>query len=170
MEALRTTPGEMRADTDRKPHPAKAGLLAGRCVETAHFRQHKAHAWAGLLLSLVAGAGLNGWAQTVGGPKIPLSDLADMSLEDLTKMEVTSVSKHKEKLADAPAAIFVITQDDIHRSGVTTIAEALRLAPGLEVRRGDGPDGAITCRGFSSVLSDKRHVGDHCPSGSYPPV
>ena len=128
MEALRTTPGEMRADTDRKQHPAKAGLLAGRCVETAHFRQHKAHAWAGLLLSLVAGAGLNGWAQTVGGPKIPLSDLADMSLEDLTKMEVTSVSKHKEKLADAPAAIFVITQDDIHRSGVTTIAEALRLA------------------------------------------
>ena len=155
MEALRTTPGEMRADTDRKQHPAKAGLLAGRCVETAHFRQHKAHAWAGLLLSLVAGAGLNGWAQTVGGPKIPLSDLADMSLEDLTKMEVTSVSKHKEKLADAPAAIFVITQDDIHRSGVTTIAEALRLAPGLEVGRVDGHEWAITSRGFNSLFANK---------------
>ncbi len=114
-----------------------------------------ARTWAGIIVSLLAGASLNGWAQTVGGPKSPLSDLAEMSLEDLTKLEVTSVSKHKEKLVDAPAAIFVITQEDIRRSGVTTIAEALRLAPGLEVARVDAHDWAITSRGFNSVFANK---------------
>src|SRR5258706_10809278 len=89
-----------------------------------------------LLLSLAAvpvgwagDAGTNAESATVSSQKPRLSDLAAMSLEDLTRLEVTSVSKHKEKLTDAPAAVYVITGEDIRRSGVTSIAEALRMAP-----------------------------------------
>jgi len=53
-----------------------------------------------------------------------------MSMEDLMNMQVTSVSKRTQKVADAAAAIFVITQEDIRRSGATSIPEALRLVPG----------------------------------------
>ncbi len=54
------------------------------------------------------------------------TDLTELSLEELMNIEITSVSKKPEKLADAAAAIFVITQEDIRRSGVTSIPEALR--------------------------------------------
>src|SRR5438445_3384179 len=60
-------------------------------------------------------------------------DVMEMDLESLMNMKVTSVSKRPEKLSDAAAAIYVITQEDIRRSGVTSIPEALRLAPGMEV-------------------------------------
>jgi len=79
-----------------------------------------------------------------------------MSLEGSDKDRgVTSVSKHTEKLSEAPAAIFVITQEDIRRSGATTIAEALRLAPGLEVARVDSHDWAISSRGFNELYANK---------------
>lgn len=78
-----------------------------------------------------------------------------MSLEDLTQIEVTSVTKHSETLLDAPAAIFVITQDDIRRSGATTIADALRLAPGLEVAKVGAHDWAISSRGFNELYANK---------------
>ena len=108
-----------------------------------------------LLCCCLAGIAVSGWSQAIETSKSRLSDLADMSLEDLTKIEVTSVSKHKEKLTDAPAAIAVITQEDIRRSGVTTIAEALRLAPGLEVARVDAHDWAISSRGFNELYANK---------------
>src|SRR2546430_17253772 len=60
-------------------------------------------------------------------------ELAELSLEQLANLEITSVSKKPERLADAPASIFVITAEDIRRSGVTSIPEALRLAPNLQV-------------------------------------
>src|SRR5688572_25023880 len=63
------------------------------------------------------------------------SGLADLSLEQLANIEVTSVSKRVERLTDAPASIFVITNDDIRRAGVRTLPEALRLAPNLQVAR-----------------------------------
>src|SRR5437773_1780956 len=56
-------------------------------------------------------------------------DVMDMSIEELMKIQVTSVSKKREQLSDAASAIQVITQEDIRRSGVTTIPEALRLSP-----------------------------------------
>jgi len=62
-------------------------------------------------------------------------DLMEMSIEDLMKIEITSVSKKAQKISDAAAAIFVITQEDIRRSGVTNIPDALRMAPGVEVAR-----------------------------------
>src|SRR5258708_1965374 len=73
-------------------------------------------------------------------------DVTAMSMEDLMNMQVTSVSKRTQKVADAAAAIFVITQEDIRRSGATSIPEALRLAPGLEVARIDQNKLAIGSR------------------------
>jgi iron complex outermembrane recepter protein len=79
--------------------------------------------------------------------------LKQMSLEQLGDVEVTTVSKEPVKLARTPAAIYVITQDDIQRSGATSIPEALRLAPGVEVARIDSVKWAVGIRGFGSRLS-----------------
>jgi iron complex outermembrane receptor protein len=78
-----------------------------------------------------------------------------MSLEDLSNIRVSSVSKHEERIADAPAAIFVITGEDIRRSGVTSIPEALRLAPGMEVARLDSHNWAVSSRGFNDLYANK---------------
>src|SRR5207248_667596 len=59
-------------------------------------------------------------------------DLTGRSLEELMNTEVTTGARHPEKVSGSPAAISVITQEDIRRSGVITLPEALRLAPGLE--------------------------------------
>jgi iron complex outermembrane receptor protein len=83
------------------------------------------------------------------------SDLGSMSLEDLMNIEVTSVSKKPQKLSDAAAAVYVITQDEIRRSGLTSIPELLRLVPGLEVANIDSQRWAITARGFNSRYSNK---------------
>lgn len=90
-----------------------------------------------------------GWSQ------LQAKDLTDLSLEDLMHIEVTSVSKKGEQLSDAPAAIFVITQEDIRRSGVTSIPEALRMAPGVEVARIDANKWAVSARGFNSRFATK---------------
>jgi iron complex outermembrane receptor protein len=82
-------------------------------------------------------------------------DLLALSLEELADLRVTSVSRVEERLADAPAAVFVITRDELRRSGVTTIAEALRLAPGVEVARRDAHSWSIALRGFNSDLANK---------------
>jgi len=68
-------------------------------------------------------------------------------------VEVTSVAKKEQRVAETAAAIFVITQEDIRRSGVTSIPEALRLAPGVEVSRIDANKWSIGVRGFGSRLS-----------------
>jgi iron complex outermembrane recepter protein len=83
------------------------------------------------------------------------TDLMDTDLEDLMKMQVSSVSRKTEKLTDAASAIFVITQEDIRRSGVTSIPEALRLSPGLEVARQDAHTWAISSRGFNDEFASK---------------
>jgi len=89
-------------------------------------------------------------------------------------MQVTSVSKRTQKVADAAAAVFVITQEDIRRSGATSIPEALRLVPGLEVARIDSNKWAIASRGFNGrfdnkllVLIDGRSVYTPLFSGVY---
>jgi len=66
------------------------------------------------------------------------AELKAMSLEELSQIEVTTPSKAPVKAFQTPAAIYVITGEDIRRSGATTIPEALRLAPGVEVARVDG--------------------------------
>jgi iron complex outermembrane receptor protein len=79
--------------------------------------------------------------------------LKGLSLEQLGNIEVTTVSKDPVKVMRTPAAIYVITQEDIRRSGVTSLPEALRLAPGVEVARIDSVKWAIGIRGFQSRLS-----------------
>src|SRR5688572_21838716 len=86
------------------------------------------------------------------------SNLADLSLEELASIRVTSVSKRSERLADAAAAVYVITADDIRRSGATTLPEVLRLAPNLQVARADAAQYAISARGYNSTLANKMLV------------
>jgi len=82
-------------------------------------------------------------------------DLTQLSLEELQNIEVTSVSKAPEPRGGAPAAIAVITNDDIRRSGVTSIPDALRMAPGLHVGRFSAHEWGVSSRGFSSLNSGK---------------
>ena len=81
--------------------------------------------------------------------------LLELSIEELGEIEVTSASRRAEPLAATAAAIFVITAEDIRRSGATSIPEALRLAPGLQVARIDSRRWAITARGFGGEFSNK---------------
>jgi iron complex outermembrane recepter protein len=102
------------------------------------------------------------------------NDLTDLSLEDLMNVEVTSVSKKKESVADAPAAVTVISQDDIERSGFSTIPETLRLVPGMDVARINDRSWAISARGLNDqfanqllVLQDGRSLFSPITGGVY---
>src|ERR1700694_1197310 len=125
-----------------------------------------------LCLLSVLGVFLTVTTSAQNQPNIP--DVPAITLEDLMNLQVTSVSKRAQKLADAAAAIFVITQDDIRRSGASSIPEALRMAPGLEVARIDENKWAIGSRGFNGrfdnkllVLIDGRSVYTPLFSGVY---
>lgn len=83
-------------------------------------------------------------------------DLTRLSLEELSMVEVTSVSMRPEVLAEAAAAIFVISADDIRRSGATSLPEALRLAPNLNVQRVNAVDYAISARGFNGFETSNK--------------
>ncbi len=83
------------------------------------------------------------------------NELINLSVEDLLNIEVVSVAKKAKSLNDSPAAIFVITQDDIKRIGATSVPEALRLAPGLDVARIDSNKWAISARGFNGRFANK---------------
>jgi iron complex outermembrane receptor protein len=82
-------------------------------------------------------------------------DLTDLKIEDLMNVHVTSASKKEQKLSRVPAAIFVITQEDIHRSGATNIPDLLRIVPGLEVAQINSSTWAISARGFNGQYSNK---------------
>ena len=82
-------------------------------------------------------------------------NLKDLSLDQLMNVEVTSVSRHPEKLLQTASAIQVITREDIRRSGATSIPEALRLADNLEVAQKNSHDWAISARGFNTALANK---------------
>lgn len=89
-----------------------------------------------------------------------ISELGSLSIEDLANVEITSVSKRPEPLASAPAAIYVISNDDIRASGAITLPDALRLAPNLQVARVNASTYGITARGFnqSSATANKMQV------------
>src|SRR5580704_10973446 len=85
----------------------------------------------------------------------PAADVANMTLEDLMNVQVTSVSKNEQKLSQTGAAIYVISQEDIRRSGATNIPDLLRQAPGVDVAQIDANTYAISIRGFNDRLADK---------------
>jgi iron complex outermembrane recepter protein len=117
---------------------AAHGSKSGRCAILACYA-------GGLLCAALA---LPATARTA-------TEFADLSIEELAKIPVISVSKKFEPLAGAPAAVFVITADDIRRAGATTLPEALRLAPNLQVARANARNYAISARGFGNVFSNK---------------
>jgi iron complex outermembrane receptor protein len=87
--------------------------------------------------------------------EVSTSSLKMLSVEDLMNVEVTSVTRHPQKLLDSASAIQVITQEDIRRSGATSIPEALRLADNLQVAQKNSHDWAISARGFNTDLANK---------------
>jgi len=84
--------------------------------------------------------------------------LKALSLEELSQIEVTSPGKKVEKLSNVAAAIFVITQDEIRRTGVRNIPEALRLATGLQVAMFNNGSWPISARGFNTTAANKIQV------------
>ena len=82
-------------------------------------------------------------------------DLTEVNLEDLMNLRVTSVSKHEQKLSRVAAAIFVIRQEDIRRSGATNLPDLLRMVPGVNVERIDANAWAISVRGFNARYANK---------------
>ena len=83
------------------------------------------------------------------------SGLAALSMEDLMNIQVTSASKKQQKLSDVPSAIFVITQEDIRRSGAMSIPDLLRMVPGLDVAQINANTWAVSARGFNLQFANK---------------
>ncbi|MGB2590412.1 MAG: TonB-dependent receptor [Candidatus Acidiferrum sp.] len=113
-------------------------------------------------------------AQATDGSQPASDNLKQLSLEQLGNVEVTTASKEPEKIWQTPAAVYVLTQEDIRRSGATSIPEVLRLVPGVEVARIDSDHWAIGIRGFGGefsksllVLIDGRSVYTPLFSGVY---
>jgi iron complex outermembrane receptor protein len=90
-----------------------------------------------------------------GQQRDTLGALKELTIEQLMNLEVTSVSRRPERLAQAASAIQVITQEDIRRSGATSLPEALRLASNLQVAQVDSRQWAISARGFNSTTANK---------------
>src|SRR5438105_787626 len=84
-----------------------------------------------------------------------MEQLKQLPLEELLKVEVTTVAKRAERLVDSPSAVQVITAEDIRRSGASSLPEVLRLAPNLQVAQVDSRQWAISARGFNSGTADK---------------
>lgn len=82
-------------------------------------------------------------------------NIMDLSLEDLGNLQITSVARRPQSTLEAPAAIYIITAEDIRRSGATSLPEILRLAPNLQVARIDSVQYAISARGFNNAIGNK---------------
>jgi iron complex outermembrane recepter protein len=82
-------------------------------------------------------------------------DLATASLEDLMNIEITSAGRKEERAEDVSAAVYVITRDDIRRSGMTSVPEVLRLVPGVQVAQINANKWAVSVRGFNNLSSTK---------------
>ncbi|MGZ4969342.1 MAG: TonB-dependent receptor plug domain-containing protein [Methylobacter sp.] len=104
----------------------------------------------------------------------PETEVADLSLEELMDVKIYSAAKKEQAMSDTAAAAFVISQEDIRRSGATSIPDALRMAPGVQVAQINAHDWAISIRGFNDrfsnkllVLVDGRTVYSPLFSGTY---
>ncbi len=105
-----------------------------------------------LLVTLIAMVGVQSTLALAQGTT---ADLTQLSLEELMQIEVTSVAKQEQRQFDAPAAVSVVTQEDIRRSGATSIPEALRMVPGVQVARVNANTWAISIRGFNNQFANK---------------
>ncbi len=112
------------------------------------MRSRFACALAGLVVVVVPSL-----AMAQEGTQAP--SLAEMDIEALGRITVTSASRGPEPISHASAAIFVITREDMRRAGATSVPDALRLAPGLQVARVTARDWSITARGFAEASPNK---------------
>ncbi|HEV7632086.1 MAG TPA: TonB-dependent receptor [Steroidobacteraceae bacterium] len=126
-----------------------------------------------LVTLLVLGMGAAALIPEVASALTSTGSLKQLSVEELMNVEVYSASRHLEPTQAAPSAIFVLTNDDIRRSHVTSVPEALRLVPGVQVGRVDANKWAVSMRGFNSreankllVLVDGRSIYDPLFSGT----
>jgi iron complex outermembrane receptor protein len=103
---------------------------------------------------VVLSATIDAFGQGTGSPGAS-AYLKTLSLDELAKVQVTSVSRREERANEAAAAVHVITEEDIRRSGARSIPEALRLAPNLQVAQIDSKSWAISARGFSAPFANK---------------
>ena len=85
-------------------------------------------------------------------------DLTQKSIEDLMKTKISSVSKKEEQLLDTPAAVYVVTREEIRASGARNIPDALRMVPGMDVNQIDASTFDVGIRGFDERFSNKMLV------------
>jgi iron complex outermembrane receptor protein len=111
--------------------------------------------WSRFALRILALVGMPILSALPGRPQQQTADLTKLNIEDLMNIEVTSVSKKEQKLSRTAGAVFVITQEDIRRSGAENIPDLLRMVPGLQVAQINGSTWAITARGFDGQYSNK---------------
>jgi len=90
-----------------------------------------------------------------GGDTLSTNTLKQLTLEELMNIDITIVSKQSQPWFEAPASVYIISNDDIKRSGAKSIPEALRLAPNLMVAKVNASQWAISARGFNNVLANK---------------
>jgi iron complex outermembrane receptor protein len=138
-----------------------------KSVRVARLVRH-----AGLLLALCVATFPSSAQQQLASA----GDLSRLSIEELAKIRITSVSRTEEPLNQAAAAVYVITDEAIRRSGATTLPEILRLAPNLHVARIDANTYGISARGFNQgsgtankllVLIDGRAIYSPLFSGTF---
>src|SRR6266436_3082149 len=157
-----------------------ARMMAGRSLlraltsASATYVQRRAVVRSVLPLVLLAGFAPLSWGDATEASEATEGRLTQVTLEQLGQIEVTTASKRPVKVSRTPAAIYVVTQEDIRRSGATSIPEALRLVPGVEVARIDSVKWSVGIRGFGSRLSrsvlvviDGRNVYSPFSAGVY---
>ncbi|MEM7409166.1 MAG: TonB-dependent receptor [Myxococcota bacterium] len=103
-------------------------------------------------VQVLVGLAIVFWATSAGAVE---EDLVAMDLEDLMELEVTTATKSARRAADTPAAVTVITHEEIRRSGATSIPDLLRRVPGLNVAQIDANRWAVSARGFNDEYSNK---------------
>jgi iron complex outermembrane receptor protein len=159
---------QLRLVTDAKKDAARASAEAGVCCAIRFLQP-------AIFLTLFLLAGLVSQRLAAQQADQAYSEpLKQLSLAELGNVEVTTASKEPEKISKTPAAIFVLTQDDIRRSGATSIPEVLRLVPGVEVARISSNQWSVNIRGLGSgfsksvlVLIDGRSVYTPLYAGVY---
>ena len=102
-------------------------------------------------LLVMIGSTMPVWAQATSTPR----DLTRLSIEDLLNIEITSAAKKEQRADEVPAAVSVITQEDIRRSGMRTLPELFRLVPGVQVAQLTSSNWAVSIRGFNDQYSNK---------------
>jgi iron complex outermembrane receptor protein len=140
--------GELRAN-------ASLGVCAMRGQRWLRLRRISLASSSAMFL--LQGCGV-AWGQGTGpqkGQQSVQGDLTELSMENLMNMEVSSVSKKDQGLLRTAAAVFVITQEDIRRSGATNIPDLLRMVPGLDVAQIDASNWAVSSRGFNGRFANK---------------